>query len=81
MLDHMYFTVGRMRRRQFSQCAEDLRTEGRAKEADLFSLSTPEVQLHDLGDYRCAALLVPCADCCMPSSKRACALASAHVLC
>ncbi len=41
-------------RRQFARCGEELRREGLEEEADLFSLRAPEVQLHDLGDYRYA---------------------------
>jgi hypothetical protein len=42
-----------LNRRQFVRCGDELRREGLEEEADLFSLSKPEVQLHDLGDYRC----------------------------
>lgn len=39
-------------RRQFARCGEELRREGLEEEAELFSLRKPEVQLHDLGNYR-----------------------------
>ncbi|EIE18997.1 hypothetical protein COCSUDRAFT_54837 [Coccomyxa subellipsoidea C-169] len=39
-------------RRQFARCGDELRREGFEEEAELFSLRKPEVQLHDLGNYR-----------------------------
>ena len=45
--------IGLLSRRQFARCGDELRREGFEEEAELFSLRKPEVQLHDLGNYRC----------------------------
>ncbi len=43
---------GCLNRRQFARCGDELRREGLEAEADLFSVSKAEIQLHDLGDFR-----------------------------